>query len=309
VPGSLVGDLIVVVEGTTMDIYRSDRGRLTLQDWCRAELRRRMPSIECRVVGSPLGPTHLATAGSGGPRVVLLPGTNFGVATSIPLVGALATRCRVTVVDVPGQPGLSSGDRPDGDLVGRFGGWLDGILAEIGDGPVVVVGESRGAALALCATPGPSVGGLVLAAPAGLVTARVTPRVVGASLPWLLRPTPARASRLLSVLTGGARVDDHDRLVEWLTLVARHARSSLAPLPLPTPVLAGWRATPTRVVLGERDVFFPARKVVAPARRLLHADVGVVTGRGHALSHLAPDAIARAVRQVQGLRGIGRTES
>lgn len=281
-----------------MDIYRSEHGRQVLQDRCRAEIERRLPSARRRTIGSPLGATHLTDCGDRGPRVVLVPGTNFCAATSVPLVDALAGVCRVTVVDVPGQPGLSSGVRPVGDLVGRFRGWLDAVLAGVGDGPVVLVGESRGAALSLCASPGPRISGLVLAAPAGLVGARVTPAVAGASLPWLLRPTPARSARVLACLTGGARVPDHDLLADWLTLVARHARSSLAPAPLPTAVLTQWRDTPVSVVLGERDTFFPHRRMTVPARRLLDATTVVVPRGGHALSHTDPAAIVRAVAQI-----------
>ncbi|MBP2367571.1 alpha/beta fold hydrolase [Pseudonocardia parietis] len=277
-----------------MDTYRSEPGQRILQQWCRAELDRALPSADRRVAATSLGPTHLVTVGTG-PQVLLLPGTNFGAATSLPLISMLAASFRVTTVDLPGQPGLSAGTRVDDDVVSRHRRWLTEVLAAIGDAPVLIVGESLGAAVALCAEPGPSIGGLALVVPAGLVSARVDAGILAASVPWLLRSTPARAEHLLATMDGGARVADRDRLVEWMAMVPRHARSSLAPSPLPNQVLTGWRDTPCRVVAGEHDRFFPPERLTVPARNLLHAGTTVVAGAGHLLAHTAPEAVVEVV--------------
>ena len=139
---------------------------------------------------------------------------------------------------------------------------------------------------------------LVTVAPAGLEAARLSARTLAASLPWLLRLTPVHSRRLLSAMCGGPRlgdtVDDQDRLVEWLTLVAR---PSLAPRPLPGPVLTGWRSTPRQVLVGDRDPFFPPHRLDGPAARLLRTPLTVLPECGHLASHQAPDAIALAVDQ------------
>lgn len=289
-----------------MDIYRTDSGRTAVRAWCADQLERRLPSASRRIVDSPLGPTHLTSAGTGPQDLVLLPGTNMNAATSIPLVRALAGTCRVTVADLPGQPGLSAGRRPRVDLVEGYRSWVDHVVATVGGaGPVLLAGESRGAAVALCASPGPRVGGLLLAAPAGFVDARVSPAILRASLPWLLWPTPARSARMLSAMYGDAVVADHDRLVDWMTLVARHTRSSLSPSPLPDRVVLGWRGTPCRLLVGAHDRFFAPRRVRPAATGLLQATTTVVPGGGHLLSHTDPDAVAGAASAVLGAMRAG----
>lgn len=277
-----------------MDIYRSETGRQILQRWCRDQLERTLPSADRQIVDTALGPTHLTTTGSG-PRVVFLPGTNFGAATSTPLISAMASTFRVTAVDLPGQPGLSSGQRIRDDLVVRHREWLTQVCAAIGDSSVLLVGESLGAAVALCAESGSPIGGLVAVVPAGLVSARLDVGILMASVPWLLRPARARADRLLSMMDGGAAVHDREQLVEWMAMVPRHLRTSLAPAPLPNQVLTRWQNTPCRVVLGEHDRFFPAARLVPPAQRLLGAETAVVTGAGHLLTHTAPHAVAEVL--------------
>ncbi|TCK24924.1 alpha/beta fold hydrolase [Pseudonocardia endophytica] len=287
-----------------MDTYRTEAGRRELQDWCRDELARCRPGVVCGIVDSPLGPTHLTSAGAGPARVVVVPGAPLNAATSRPLIASLAGSCRVTVADVPGQPGLSCATRPPDDLIGRFRSWVDHVLDSVvaeGDGPVVLLGESGGAAAALCATPGPGIAGLVLSSPAGLIGARTTPAMVWASVPWHLRPSSARSARVLASMDGEPSMDDHERVIEWMTLVARHARSSsLLPPPLPNAVLREWRTTPTIVLLGERDPLFPHRRMAPPVRTLLGGTPVVVPGGGHLLSHTHPSDLADAVAELVG---------
>ncbi|MEV1293188.1 alpha/beta hydrolase [Pseudonocardia sp. NPDC049635] len=285
-----------------MDVYRSEAGRRALQDWCRRELDRALPGAQRRTLETCLGPTHLTTAGSG-PGVVLLPGTNFGAATSIPLISALSRSFRVTAVDTPGQPGLSSGRRPVDDLITQHQHWFTQVLRGIGPdtGPLLLIGESLGAVAALCADPAPQIRGLLLVAPAGLIEARVDLVTLRATLPWLLRPTPRRAARLLATMAGGAPIADHDRLVEWMAMVPEHARSSLAPAPLPNVTISAWQHTPCRVVVGEHDRFFPPPRLAEVARTALHAGTRVVPDAGHLVAHTAPEVIVDVAAQLHGV--------
>ncbi|GAA1401851.1 hypothetical protein GCM10009613_60870 [Pseudonocardia kongjuensis] len=285
-----------------MNVYRSEAGRRALQDWCRAELDRALPTARRRTLPTCLGPTHLTTVGSG-PGVVLLPGTNFGAATSTPLISALSRSFQVTAVDTPGQPGLSSGQRPIDDLVTQHQHWFTQVLRGISanSGPLLLVGESLGAVAALCGDPTPEVRGLVLVAPAGLIEARVDLVTLRATLPWLLRPTPRRAARLLATMAAGAPIADHDRLVEWMAMVPNHARSSLAPAPLPNVTIAAWQHTPCRVVVGEHDRFFPPPRLAGVARSTLHATTRVVPDAGHLVAHTAPEAVVEAAAELHGV--------
>lgn len=141
--------------------------------------------------------------------------------------------------------------------------------------------------------------GLVLVAPAGLVPARVAVSLRPA-LPWLWHPTEARTERVLSFLSGGAPLPDRRHLVEWMTLVPEHARSSLAPAPLPNAVLTAWRDTPCVVLAGRRDPIFPAEELTRPTRMLLGARVEFVADAGHLLAHSHPDAVRRGITAPAG---------
>lgn len=300
-PGSLVGEVITLrPEGDPVDIYRSEHGHTAVQAWCLGELNRRLPTADRRVVDTPLGPTHLTTSGCGPQELVWLPGTNLNAATSIPLIRALAGSFRVTVADLPGQPGLSTAERPETDLVDRYQAWVDQVLASVGDGPVLLAGESRGATVALCASRTPRIGGLLLAAPAGLIDAPIFTSTPWASLAWRLHPSPTRAARMLTTLYGDGVVADHDQLTDWMTLLARHTHTNPPPTPLPDRVVIRWRAKPCHVLVGEHDRFLAPRHLQPTAARMLHAPTTVVPGGGHLLSHTSPAAVTDAASWVLG---------
>ncbi|GAB2931437.1 alpha/beta hydrolase [Micromonospora polyrhachis] len=223
------------------------------------------------------------------PSVVVLAGTNFNAATCLPLAQALAQRWSVWVLDVPGQPGLSAAERPDRGGLAWYGRWLGEFLDQTATGPVVLVGHSLGGGIAL-ACDSPRVAGRVLVAPAGVVGLRVTARVLSATLPWLARPTDRRSARLLRVMHGPGH-QPSPVLAEWMTLVARECRSSLAPSPLPAATLRSAVGTPMAVATGEHDVFLPPSRLRQAVSRSLAVDLEVLAGAGH----LAPDEYPKQV--------------
>ncbi|MFI0817184.1 alpha/beta fold hydrolase [Streptomyces sp. NPDC021098] len=251
------------------------------------------------VLATRVGRTHVATTGEDAgpqqstPRVVVVPGTNFNAATSLPLVTALAARWPICVVDVPGQPGLSTGDRPGRHRLPRYGQWLQEVLDEISPGPTVLVGHSLGGAIAM-ACDVPQLIGRVVVSPAGLTRLKVTGRVLAASLPWLARPTEARSAALLRQMHGAGRQPSAE-LVSWMTLLARSCRSSLAPAPLSARVLARAQRVTNVVATGEHDVFLPPSRLAPPASRHLGVVVKSVPGAGHLVVEEHPETIVTMV--------------
>ncbi len=207
--------------------------------------------------------------------------------------------------DLPGQPGLSAAERPRSEREG-YAAWVGEVAAQVRSqvshpgvpgqsAEIVLVGHSRGAAVALTARPD-TVAGLVLVSPAGLCGVRVTPRVLAATLPWLARPTPSRSSRLVRVMGGARRsVPDEVLHAEWLTLVARSTRTTGAPGPLPADLLTRWRDHPAAVLVGSDDVFFPPSRLRPPSLEHLGVDPVVVPGAGHLLTDQDPAAVVNAV--------------
>ncbi|MBB1242025.1 alpha/beta hydrolase [Streptomyces durbertensis] len=267
--------------------YRSPAGRAAVAGWCTDRLARWPVPHRTALLDTAAGPTHVTTAGDGPRDVVLLPGTNFNAATCLPLASALAARTRVHVVDLPGQPGLSSPVRPPRRLLGR---WLEEVLAGTVERPAVVVGYSLGALPALLCDVAP-LAGRVLLAPAGLARLRVTPRVLAATLPWLLRPTDRRSAALLDVMSGPGRRPPAE-LAAWMTLVSRSCRSGLAPAPLPDDVLASAARRPTLLLTGSDDVFLPTERLRGRAVRRLDAQVVELAGAGHLAAVEAAETVA-----------------
>jgi pimeloyl-ACP methyl ester carboxylesterase len=228
--------------GVPSRLYRSPAGEARVRTWCRDRLTAWPVPHGCTSVATSLGETHLVEAGSGETVCVYLPGTSFNAATSLRLLGELASACHVVCPDLPGQPGLSSAGRPDPEVEG-YGRWLEEVLARVRRlhpaRRLVVAGHSRGAAVALA---GPTeVDALVLVSPGGLVGVRVGASVLRVAVPWALRPSPARTGALVRLMSGPG-ASPEPALVEWLTLVARDTRTTGAPGPLPRSLLSRWRA-------------------------------------------------------------------
>ncbi len=127
-------------------IYRTREGRDAIAAWCRDQLDGWSTPHTTSVIPTPLGDTFTVTAGTGS-HVLLLPGTNFPTSSWLPVVGVLASGYTVVAVDVPGQPGLSAGDRPQ-DFVAAYGDWLRALIEALNIEPVVVA-HSMGAVIAL----------------------------------------------------------------------------------------------------------------------------------------------------------------
>ncbi|SCK57434.1 Lysophospholipase, alpha-beta hydrolase superfamily [Streptomyces sp. SceaMP-e96] len=236
--------------------------------------------------------THVVLAGFGATTVVFVPGTNFNAAASLPLATALvAAGNRVLLADVPGQPGLSSGERGlSGGGLSWYGAWLSEVIEEISSEPVAVMGHSFGAAIAL-SSDSPRINRLVLVSPGGLTKLRLTPTVLAASAAWFLRPAPTHSARLLRTMLAPGH-PPREELVNWMTLVARHSRSSGAPGAATLPA----RSIPRLVVTGEHDVFLPPRRLGPAVRGTLGAELGVISEAGHLVVEERPEYLSTLLK-------------
>ncbi|MCX4803303.1 alpha/beta hydrolase [Streptomyces sp. NBC_01214] len=272
-------------------IYRSAAGREHIHRWCTDQLDAWPVPHERSQVTANGALTHLVTAGSGPTTVVFVPGTNFSAAASLPLATALtAAGHRLVMADVPGQPGLSSEKRTiSGVRLPWYGAWLSEVLQAAAAGPTVVIGHSFGAAIAL-SSPSPRIDRLVLVSPGGLCRLRLTPGLLGASAAWFMRPTPARSTRLLQAMLAPGH-QPRAELVEWMTLVARHSRSSGAPGTADLPP----RAIPRLVATGAHDTFLPPRRLARVVRATLGTGLHVIPDAGHLAVEEHPDRLAALV--------------
>ena len=278
-------------------LYRSDAAQERVQGWCRSRLEMWERSHESMFVDTRVGPIHVLHTGTGPLTFVYLPGTNFNAATSLAFIGSLSENGQVFVIDLPGQPGLSTPQRP-----ARHGSaapsWVSEVLDALPNSdtqPVVLVGHSRGAAEALSAAPSQA-DAIVLLNPAGLARVTITVGLLRSTLPWMFRPTAARASALLRLMSAPGYEPSPEH-VEWLTMVARDTRTTGAPKPVPKAWTDRWRSRPASVLCGEYDVFFPVRKVSPVTRDRLGVEVTEIEGVGHLSVEESPDAVAQDIFQ------------
>ncbi len=280
-------------------VYRNAKAQLEVRRWCLSRIDGWHVGHVRREVATSAGLTSVVTVGpeprGGAPAVVLLPGTNMNAALCLAVAEGLAREHRVVIMDLPGQPGLSSGRRPRAGRTAWYGRWLSEVLAPVVRDPAVVVGHSLGGAVAL-ACDSPLIAGRVLLSSAGVTHLRVPVPLLAATVPWLLCPSVPRAEELLRHMSAPGHVVP-GRLSSWMHLVARHCRSSLAPPPLSSSLLEQRRTVPTLVVAGRFDTFLPPRTLGPAARRRLGAEFRVIEGAGHLLLDEAPVEVSAAVEE------------
>ncbi|MFD6951470.1 alpha/beta hydrolase [Nocardiopsis sp. TSRI0078] len=279
-------------------VYRSDNAERSVHAWCHKALSQwpelgPLPPVETR-----LGSTQaFRAAGGPGTPVLVLSGTNFNAATTVPAARALSADRPVLLVDPPGQPGLSCSQRVGGARIDTYGAWLDELLPQITDRPVLVLGHSRGAAVALASTPSPLVAGLLLLNPAGLTAAGVSSESMRTMLPWMIHPNEHTSGRLVEFLSGPSTAcDEHRAEAEWLTLVARYCRTGSMPSPLQAEHFRAWAGTPVAVATGSHDQFFSPARLHGPARRFLDTEVRTIEGAGHLSLYEQPESVRDLLR-------------
>jgi pimeloyl-ACP methyl ester carboxylesterase len=133
-------------------VYRSSQSEAAIRRWCENRLELWSADYSRRVLNTELGSTHAVMAGpeTSASLVVWLPGTNHCAATSRAVVEALADESLVAAIDLPGQPGLSEGNRPPRPRLAAYGAWATDVVAALSQGRrTVLVGHSLGAAVAL----------------------------------------------------------------------------------------------------------------------------------------------------------------
>lgn len=259
--------------------------RQRISAWCERQLKDLDGSYTRQVWDTIAGPTHLLFSGpqTADHTIVYVPGTNFCAAACLPEIAVLSQHHRVISLDVPGEPGLSSGRRVRDARLNQLGVWLEQILQRLNQ-PATLVGHSLGAAVVMSAES-PHITSRIMLSPAGIRRLRTPPALLWSSLAWLVRPSE-RTSRDLLVRMCAPGQTPRAEQIEWLTLVGRWVRTGLDPGVLPDPVLRQVRARAHVVATGTYDVFAPPDHLNARVEEMLDSTV-VPLQCGHLLNHAA----------------------
>jgi pimeloyl-ACP methyl ester carboxylesterase len=215
-------------------VYKNTRGQHAVRQWCVDAMARAAFPLLTATVDTSAGRISLTSAGTGRTRVVLVPGTGFNAAVTLPWLEALSLRWPTAVVDLPGQPGLSDPHRPRRARLTWYGRILAEVLEAIDAERVVLVGNSLGAAVALAADSS-RIAGRALVSPAGFMRLSLDPKLAVASSLWLLQPTAEHTRRLLRMFVAGAMLPT----VLWIDGATR-------------PGYSLWHHGASQVGLGER---------------------------------------------------------
>lgn len=274
-------------------VYKDAQGEQAVRRWCAEILARAEFPVLNQTVRTSVGQVSLTSAGNGRTRIVLVPGTGSNAAVALNWLHALSARWATTVVDLPGQPGLSDPRRPRRSRLAWYSQALNETLAAMDADGVVVVGNSLGAAVALAADS-PRIAGRVLVSPAGLIRLTVDPEVALASAVWLLRPTAEHTRRMLRLFVAPG-TEPPEIEVEWMTLMATCCHTTLAPPPLPTELLARRAQQPCVIGVGEHDRFLPPARLGPAMRRTMNLELRVLRNLGHLTT---PDHLDKVVSLV-----------
>ncbi|GLZ28702.1 hypothetical protein Lesp02_08920 [Lentzea sp. NBRC 105346] len=277
-------------------VYKTADSRLAVREWCTDTLVR--AGFPVTTVDTSAGEVALVSAGTEEPRVVVVPGTAFNAAVGLPWLRALSERWATTVLDLPGQAGLSDPRRPRRDRLAWYGRVVNEVLAAADLDQVVLVGNSLGAAVALAADSS-RIAARALVSPAGFIRLTVDPALVLASTRWLLRPTDENTRRMLRLFVAPGEEPPQIE-VEWMTLMATSCRTTLAPPPLPPDLLARRAERPMVVGTGEYDRFLPPRRLAPAVRRTTGLDLRVLPGMGHLTTEEHLDDVVSLVAEVAG---------
>jgi pimeloyl-ACP methyl ester carboxylesterase len=278
--------------------YKNPGGQRAVRQWCSEALARAGFPVANAAVDTNAGRIALTSAGFGRSRAVVIPGTGSNAAVALPWLRALSAHWATTVIDLPGQPGLSDPRRPSRDRLAWYGRVLDEVLEAAAMDGVVLVGNSLGAAVALAAGS-PRIAARALVSPAGFIRLRMDRKLVLASTSWLLRPTSEHTRRMLRLFVAPGE-DPPTTDVEWMTLMATSCRTTLAPPPLPAELLSRRAEQRCVVGVGEHDRFLPPRRLAQAVRQTMDLDLRVISGMGHLTTPSHLDDVVSLVAEVTG---------
>jgi len=252
-------------------IYKSPEGEakvLSLYDKALAKLGL---EFEETTVNTRFGDTHIIITGpKEAPPLIILQGGNTVSPVTLSWFLPLTKEYRVYAPDTIGHPGKSIQNRvsPADD---SFGKWVVDILDGLRIERAAFIGPSYGAGIILrtAAFAPERISKAVLFVPSGIATGSISRMVFKIIIPmfmYQLFPTDKRLHKAVSPMFSG---DVDEITVEVTGAVYLHVKLETKMPRLATKEeLMGFKA-PILVLAGEKDIFFPADKILPRAKEII----------------------------------------
>lgn len=266
---------------TASSIYKSPAGeRAVMARYDQMLARWPVPYTTAMLPTRHGGTFVIASGPPGAPPAILLHGAASNALAWMGDIAEYSQRLRVYAVDLPGEPGRSSHNRPPWTGP-AYAEWLEDVLGGLGIEQAALVGISQGGWTALkFATAQPQrVARLVLLAPAGITTARAS---------FLLRAIPLsllgrRGGEAINRITFGKQ-PIHPDAVAYMNTIMAHFKPRIGALPNFSDGELARLAMPTLLVVGEEDALYASDKTAARLQGLLPTlTVRMLPGVGHVL--------------------------
>ncbi|MFQ5865635.1 MAG: alpha/beta fold hydrolase [bacterium] len=266
-------------------IYKSPEGEakvLSLYDKALAKLR---IEFEETIVNTRFGDTHIIITGpKEAPPLVILQGGNTVSPVTLSWFLPLTNEYRLYAPDTIGHPGKSSQNRVSHADDG-FGKWVVDILDGLSIERAAFIGPSYGAGIILrtAAFAPERISKTVLFVPSGIATGSISRMIFKIIIPmfmYRLFPTDKRLLKAVSPVFSG---DVDEITVEVTGAVFLHVKlETKMPRLTSEEELKNYNA-PTLVLAGEKDIFFPAEKVIPRAKEIIPNLVATecLKGEGH----------------------------
>ena len=265
----------------TPSIYKSPQGYAKIMAIYDSVLNRWPVPFETRTVPTRHGDTFIIASGSpASPALVLLHGSCSNAVSWIGNIVDYSKLFRVFAVDIPGEPGRSSPNRPDWNSP-AYAEWLEDVLDRLDIKKAILLGISQGGWTALkFATYAPErLTKLVLISPAGIVPAKLSFVFKAVLLSMLGK----RGSQAINKITFSKDAVSEEAIL-FMDAIMTHFKPRIGNMAMFTDIELKRLGMPILLIGGQLDPIQANVRIVARMRKLLpDITTMIIPDKGHVL--------------------------
>ena len=270
---------------TTKSIYRSPAGEMKVMALYEAVLARWPVEHETFKLPTRQGDTFIIASGEkSAPPLVLLHGAASNAVSWVGDVAAYCQHFHVNAVDLPGEPGKSSQNRPSWDGPG-YAEWLEDVLDGMKIQKATLLGISQGGwtALKFVTCQPQRVDKLVLLCPAGVMPTKPTFLINAIILSMLGRWGAEKINRMVY-----GKQAIHPEAVKFMDAIMTNFKTRIEKEYLFSDGELKRLDMPVFLLGGTEDAIFPMERIVGRMKKLIpNLKASLIPGMGHALVNMS----------------------